>query len=68
MKHQRRVVVTGFGLVSPLGNTVDELTKNVFAGKSGVKQFLGPYLDKLNCKIAAQANFDPSDYFEKKSD
>ena len=68
MKHLRRVAVTGFGLVSPLGNTVDELATNVFAGKSGIKQFVGPYLDKLNCKVAAQADFDPAHYFEKKSD
>jgi len=68
MKYPRRVVVTGFGLVSPLGNTIDELTSNVFAGKSGIKQFEGPYLDKLNCKVAAQADFDPAQYFEKKSD
>lgn len=68
MKHQRRVVVTGFGLVSPLGNTIDELSANVFAGKSGIKQFVGPYLDKLSCKVAAQADFDPTQYFEKKSD
>ncbi len=68
MQHQRRVVVTGFGLVSPLGNTVTDLTDNVFSGQSGIKQFAGPYLDKLSCRVAAQANFDPADYFDKKSD
>jgi 3-oxoacyl-[acyl-carrier-protein] synthase II len=68
MKQQRRVVVTGFGVVSPLGNTVAELADNAFSGKSGVKQFVGPYLDKLSCKVAAQAEFDPTNYFDKKSD
>lgn len=68
MLNKRRVVVTGFGLVSPLGNTVEDLTDNVFSGKSGIKQFSGPYLDKLSCRVAAQANFDPADYFDKKSD
>ncbi|OYZ03169.1 MAG: beta-ketoacyl synthase [Methylophilales bacterium 16-45-7] len=68
MKQQRRVVVTGFGVVSPLGNTVAELAENAFSGKSGVKQFVGPYVDKLNCKVAAQADFDPANHFDKKSD
>jgi len=31
----RRVVVTGLGMVSPVGNTVDETWTNILAGKSG---------------------------------
>lgn len=32
----RRVVVTGIGAVTPLGNTVEEFMKNVLAGKNGI--------------------------------
>ncbi|MFM9835798.1 MAG: beta-ketoacyl-[acyl-carrier-protein] synthase family protein [Methylophilaceae bacterium] len=64
----RRVVITGLGVVSPLGNTIDELTKNVFGGVSGVKFLVAPFADKLECKAAAQANFDPANYFNKKSE
>lgn len=64
----RRVVITGLGVVSPLGNTIEELTKNVFAGVSGIKLFVAPFADKLECKVAAQANFDPANYFSKKSE
>ena len=41
----RRVVVTGLGIVSPVGNTVEEAWRRVVAGESG---------------IATIANFDPS--------
>ncbi len=68
MANLRRVVITGFGLVSPLGNTVEDLASNVFAGKSGIKPFEGVFADKLNCKAAAQASFDPVNYFSQKSD
>lgn len=68
MSSSRRVVVTGFGLVSPLGNTPNALSENVFAGKSGIKHFVGEFVDKLNCKVAAQADFKPEDYFSQKSE
>ena len=32
----RRVVVTGLGMVSPIGNTVEESWNNALAGKSGI--------------------------------
>lgn len=68
MRALRRVVITGFGLVSPLGNTVEEFSQNVFAGKSGLNPFVGAFADKLKCKVAAQADFDPVNYFRQKSD
>ena len=68
MQNYRRVVITGFSVVSPLGNTIEDLTHNVFAGKSGIKQLEAAFTDKLICKVAAQVNFDPADYFSKKSD
>ncbi len=36
MKPERRVVVTGMGVISPVGNSVDEAWRNVLAGKSGI--------------------------------
>ncbi|MGH8274356.1 MAG: beta-ketoacyl-ACP synthase II [Gammaproteobacteria bacterium] len=36
MKPERRVVVTGMGVVSPVGNSVDEAWRNVLAGNSGI--------------------------------
>ena len=33
---KRRVVVTGMGIISPVGNSLDEAWANIIAGKSGV--------------------------------
>ena len=68
MSSYRRVVVTGFSAVSPLGNTIEDLAHNVFAGKSGISLLQAPFTDQLICKIAAQVDFNPVDYFSKKSD
>ncbi len=55
----RRVVVTGLGAVTPIGETVDELWAGVKAGKSGVSPLEGFPLEDLKIKIAAQIkNFD----------
>lgn len=59
----RRVVITGVGLVTPLGNDVETTWKNLLAGRSGV----GPitYFDTSNyaVKIAAQVkDFHPENY------
>ena len=35
-KHQRRVVVTGLGLISPVGNSVESAWANLLAGQSGI--------------------------------
>ena len=64
----RRVVITGMGVISPLGNAIEELNNNVFAGVSGIKWLDSAFTDKLECKIAAQSKFDPADYFPKRSD
>jgi beta-ketoacyl-acyl-carrier-protein synthase II len=68
MSNYRRVVITGFSAVSPLGNTIDDLTQNVFAGKSGIKLLDATFTEQLICKVAAQVDFNPADYFSKKSD
>ena len=68
MTERNRVVITGFGIVSPLGNSIDDLKNNVFSGVSGIREIDAPFKDKLECKIAAQANFNPENYFAKKSD
>ena len=43
MSSYRRVVITGLSVVSPLGNTIEELTRNVFAGKSGIRLLEAPF-------------------------
>ena len=61
----KRVVITGLGVVSPLGNGLVALSKQLFAGDSGIKKIDAPFAEELNCKLAAQANFDPAEHFSK---
>ena len=61
----QRVVITGLSVVSPLGNSIPELTNNVFAGVSGIKRLESDFLDKLDCKIAAPSAFNPEEHFTK---
>ena len=63
----RRIVVTGLGLVTPVGHTVDETWKNIVAGRSGVSE-----IDKFDTsgfasRIGATVtNFDLSPYMSPK--
>ncbi len=64
---KRRVVVTGLGAVTPVGNTVDETWASIRAGKSG----LGPITlfdaTDFKVRIAAEVkNFDPSQWIDRK--
>lgn len=61
----QRVVITGLSIVSPLGNTISDLTHNVFSGISGIKRLETPFVDEMDCKIAAQSQFNPADHFTK---
>jgi 3-oxoacyl-[acyl-carrier-protein] synthase II len=65
---KRRVVVTGLGIVSPLGLGVDENETALFEGRSGVdyiKTFTPE--EKFPVKIAGEVRgFDPADYIDHK--
>ncbi len=62
----RRVVVTGLGVLSPIGNDPRTFFANLMAGKSGIKRMETDFLDSLDCKIAAYiSDFDPLDHFVK---
>ena len=50
----RRVVVTGLGIVCPLGNSVEEAWKNALAGKSGVRKIQSFDASEYSCQIAGE--------------
>ncbi len=63
----RRVVVTGIGLVCGVGNTTEEVWKNLLAGKSGVDKITHFDTTLYACQIAAEVkNFDPLQFVERK--
>jgi 3-oxoacyl-[acyl-carrier-protein] synthase II len=64
---RRRVVVTGLGCVSPVGNTVAEAWSNLLAGQSGVGLITKFDASAFGCKIAAEVrNFDVEPYISVK--
>ena len=63
----RRVVVTGLGAVTPIGNTVDETWASVRAGKSGIAKITEFDASDYACQIAGEVKgFDPSEWMDKK--
>jgi 3-oxoacyl-[acyl-carrier-protein] synthase II len=64
---RRRVVVTGLGCVSPVGNTVDTTWANLLAGQSGVGLITKFDASTFGCKIAAEVKgFDIESYMSAK--
>jgi 3-oxoacyl-[acyl-carrier-protein] synthase II len=63
----RRVVVTGIGLICAVGNSTEEVWRNLLAGKSGVRRITQFDTTNHACKIAGEVrDFDPLNYIEKK--
>jgi 3-oxoacyl-[acyl-carrier-protein] synthase II len=63
----RRVVVTGIGLICGVGNTTEEIWRNLLAGRSGVARITHFDATQFACQIAAEVkNFDPLNFVEKK--
>jgi 3-oxoacyl-[acyl-carrier-protein] synthase II len=64
---KRRVVVTGLGIVSPLGNDVEEYYRSLLAGKSGVSKITGFDVSDYPTQIAGEIKeFDATGYLDKK--
>lgn len=64
---ERRVVITGLGVISPVGNDKDEFFKNLLAGKSGIGLIDRFDASQFPTKIAAQVtNFDVQEYIPRK--
>ena len=64
---RRRVVVTGLGCVSPVGNTVADAWANLLAGKSGIDLITKFDASSFSCKIAGEVKgFDLGSYIGSK--
>lgn len=63
----RRVVVTGIGAVSPVGNDIDTMWKNMLDGVCGIEEITAFDTSDLKVHIAGTVkNFEPEKYFEKR--
>jgi 3-oxoacyl-[acyl-carrier-protein] synthase II len=64
---KRRVVITGMGFISPLGNTVETVWQNLLDGKSGIGYFTTIPESELTCRIGGECSeFVAENYMEKK--
>jgi 3-oxoacyl-[acyl-carrier-protein] synthase II len=64
---KRRVVVTGVGAVTPLGNDVETTWKGILEGKSGIGPLTRLNADEYSAKVAAEVkDFNPEVFIEKK--
>lgn len=65
----KRVVITGAGVLSPVGNSVEEFWGSLKAGKHGISEITGYKSTTLTTKLAAEIkNFDPTEFgIDKKS-
>ena len=62
----RRVVITGLGVISPVGQNPAEFFSNLLAGRSGIKHLQNDFVEKLSIRIGAPVeNFDPAAHFSK---
>ncbi|MCA1993303.1 MAG: beta-ketoacyl-ACP synthase II [Coleofasciculus sp. S288] len=63
----KRVVVTGLGAITPLGNTVTEYWQGLLEGRSGIGLITLFDASRLDCQIAGEVKgFDPCEYINRK--
>ncbi len=67
MENNRRVVITGMGVISPLGLDIETLWQNLLAGKSGIGPISLFDATDFDVQIAGEAHgFDPTNYISRK--
>ncbi|HEY3899647.1 MAG TPA: beta-ketoacyl-ACP synthase II [Chthoniobacter sp.] len=65
MSHSRRVVVTGMGVITPVGNDVETFWKNLIAGQSGIGPITHFDASAFDCRLAGEVrDFDPTQHFK----
>ncbi len=64
---RKRVVITGLGVITCLGQTIDSFWQDLLAGKSGIRRITSFDPDGFPCKIAGEIpEFDPTTYMPAK--
>lgn len=64
---KKRVVITGMGAITPLGNNIDTFWQNIREGKSGIDKITRFDSEAFTTQIAGEVrDFDPQDFMDKK--
>lgn len=66
MKANRRVVVTGLGVVSPIGTGLSEFWNNLIQGRSGIREITRFDASDFPSRIAGEVDFDPLEYLDRR--
>ena len=65
----RRIVITGLGVVTSLGTEIEAFWKRLVAGESGIERIRGFDPSDSRCQVGAEVlNFDPGPFFENSRD
>lgn len=63
----RRVVITGLGAITPIGNNVEEFWKGIKTGKCGIDEITAFDTTEFKVKLAAEVKgYNPEEYFDRK--
>ncbi len=66
---ERRVVITGIGVVSPVGNDLETFWKSLKEGRSGISRYAAFDSEKFDCKIAGEVRgYDPVPFYKTPKD
>jgi len=67
--NDRRVVITGMGVVTPIGNDLPTFWRNLTHGVSGIRRITAFDVTQFDCKIGGEVqDFDPAPYFNNSKD
>ena len=65
---EKRVVITGLGAITPIGNNVEEFWKGIKTGKCGIAPITEFDTENFKVKLAGEVkDYNPEDYFDKRS-
>ena len=64
---ERRVVITGLGALTPIGNTTKDFWEGIKSGKCGIDEIKSFDTTNFKVKLAAEIkDYNPEDYFERR--
>lgn len=69
MNSSRRVVITGMGVITPIGNDLETFWRSLLNGVSGIEKIQAFDVSQYDCKIGGEVrNFDPKNFFNNPKD
>src|SRR5436190_16548105 len=69
MNNDRRVVITGMGVITPVGNDLETFWSSLKNGVSGIRKIEGFDVSQFDCRIGGEVKgFDPKPYFKNPKD